>query len=161
MNYEQTFYYGSEGMEEAWPIFLGFGLFWLFLVIAFSIFMAICLHKVFEKQGKNGWIAIVPIYNMWVLLEMVDLPGWLILIPGANAIVTMIAYYKLSELFGKSSSYGLGLAFLPYIFLPILAFEKENQKIPASSSKANKFCPSCGKEVTKKSAFCQSCGNKL
>ena len=40
--------------------------------------MIISLWKIFKKAGKNGWEAIIPIYNFIVLLEIVELPMWYI-----------------------------------------------------------------------------------
>lgn len=98
-----------------------------------GIFGIICLWIVFKKAGKPGWTSIVPIYNIWVLLEIVGMKGafsLLILIPFVGVIIvgilTIIAYYKLAEKFGKSSAFGVGLIFLGYIFIAILAFDKNS-----------------------------------
>jgi hypothetical protein len=89
------------------------------------VLMIASLWKVYEKAGKPGWAAIVPIYNIVVLLEIVRKPVWwivLLIIPIANLIVAIIIYMQLAKSFGKSSGFGLGLVFLGFIFFPILAF---------------------------------------
>ena len=83
------------------------------------------LWKIFEKAGKPGWAAIIPIYNIIVLLEIVNKPVWwivLILVPIVNLIVAVLIYVELAKCFGKSAGFGIGMVFLGFIFLPILAF---------------------------------------
>ncbi len=86
--------------------------------------------KVNEKAGKPGWAAIIPIYNIIVLLEMVGRPTWwvlLFLIPGVNAIAMIIVCIDLAKSFGQGAGFGLGLALLPPIFFPILGFSQKYQ----------------------------------
>jgi len=48
------------------------------------------LWRVFTKAGKPGWAALIPIYNLIVLLQIVGKPAWwllLFLIPGVNVIM--------------------------------------------------------------------------
>ena len=83
------------------------------------------LWKVFEKAGKPGWAAIVPIYNLVVLLEIVGKPLWwiiLFLIPLVNLVVAILVMIVLAEKFGKSAAFGIGLALLGFVFIPILGF---------------------------------------
>jgi hypothetical protein len=94
----------------------------LVVYLLIVVLMIASLWKVYEKAGKPGWAAIVPIYNIVVLLEIVRKPVWwivLLIIPIANLIVAIIIYMQLAKSFGKSSGFGLGLVF---IFFPILAF---------------------------------------
>jgi Family of unknown function (DUF5684) len=51
------------------------------------------LWRVFTKAGKPGWAALIPIYNLIVLLQIVGKPAWwllLFLIPGVNLIVLIL-----------------------------------------------------------------------
>jgi len=105
--------------------FLAFGSAFLFIGLAISIFMIICMWKVYVKAGKPGWAAIVPIYNIVVLLEIVKKPVWwliLLLIPIVNFIVIILIYVELAKAFGQGVGFALGLIFLSIIFFPILAF---------------------------------------
>jgi hypothetical protein len=81
------------------------------------------MWKVFEKAGQPGWAAIVPIYNMYVLVVEIakkDMVWFLlsIFVPFA-AIIPMM---DVAEKFGKDRMYGLGLYFLGFIFFPMLGF---------------------------------------
>ena len=81
--------------------------------------------KIFVKAGKPGWAAIIPIYNVIVLLQIVQKPLWwilLLLIPLVNFVVAIIVNLELARRFGKGTAFGLGLAFLSFIFAPILGF---------------------------------------
>lgn len=79
----------------------------------------------FEKAGKPGWASIIPIYNVIVMLEIAGKPLWwiiLLLVPCVNIVVAIILYIAIAERFGKGPAFGIGLAFLPFIFFPILGF---------------------------------------
>jgi hypothetical protein len=103
----------------------GFGAgFWIIWCIVFIIQIA-AMWKVFQKAGKPGWAAIVPIYNVIVLLDIAGKPWWwilLCLIPLVNIIVLIIVYVSLARNFGKGVGFALGLMFLSFIFFPILAW---------------------------------------
>ena len=95
----------------------------IYLVIAVIVIAS--LWKVFTKAGKPGWAAIIPIYNLYVLLQIVGRPWWwllLMLIPIVNFIIAIIVYIDLAKSFGKGVGFGIGLLFLSFIFLPILGF---------------------------------------
>ena len=97
---------------------------WIISMIA-SVLMIISMWKIFKKAGKNGWEAIVPVYNIIVLLEISEIPVWQIvfyIIPFANIYIMFKQYIELSKKFGKSTGFGVLTAFFPIICLPILAF---------------------------------------
>jgi hypothetical protein len=81
--------------------------------------------RVFQKAGRPGWSAIVPIYNAYVLLRISNKPGWwlaLMFVPGVNIVCSVLASVSLAERFGRSVAFGVGLAFLGFLFYPVLAF---------------------------------------
>ena len=93
--------------------------------LAFAVLMIASMWKVFTKAGEPGWAAIVPIYNILVLLKIVGKPAWwvvLALIPFVNLIVFVILSLNLAQSFGKSAGFGIGLLLLPFVFYPILGF---------------------------------------
>jgi hypothetical protein len=110
-------------MEESGGAIFGllFMVIWLVVVIA----IIASVWKVFTKAGKPGWACIVPIYNVIVLLEIINRPLWwflLLLIPLVNLIVAIIISIDVARAFGKETGFGLGLFFLGFIFYPILGF---------------------------------------
>ncbi len=83
------------------------------------------IWKTFEKAGKPGWAAIIPIYNVIVMLEIADKPLWWIIlffIPLVNIVVAILVCIAFAEKFGKGAGFGVGLALLGFIFFPILGF---------------------------------------
>ena len=83
------------------------------------------LWKAFEKAGKPGWAAIVPIYNVWVMAEIAGKPGWwglLCLIPIVGIVIAILISLGVATAFGKGAGFGIGLALLGFIFWPILGF---------------------------------------
>ncbi len=46
------------------------------IYLAIIALMLAGMWKVFEKAGKPGWAAIIPIYNLIVLLDIVGKPIW-------------------------------------------------------------------------------------
>lgn len=83
------------------------------------------MWKAFEKAGQPGWAAIIPIYNLYVLTKVAGRPGWwvlLLLIPIVGLIVIILLSIDVAGKFGRGAGFGLGLAFLSFIFWPILGF---------------------------------------
>jgi len=53
-----------------------FGIGIIIFFIAIAVIMIASFWKIFEKAGEAGWQAIIPIYNIYVLLKIVGKPGW-------------------------------------------------------------------------------------
>ena len=73
-------------------------------MIIIWVIMVIAHWKIYEKAGKPGWAAIIPIYNVIVLLEIVGKPVWwiiLFLIPCVNIIFAIWVTNLLSKALGK------------------------------------------------------------
>jgi hypothetical protein len=113
---------GSPEVPQMNPVVGGvMGIIWLAVVIL----MIASLWKVFTKAGQPGWAAIIPIYNLYILCKVGGKSGWwvlLLLIPFVNFIIAIILCIAIAERFGKGAGFGVGLAFLGFIFFPILAF---------------------------------------
>ena len=111
---------GSGGLIGA--LFGGaFMLIWL----AVAVLVLVSLWKIFEKAGKPGWAGIVPIYNIIVWLELVGRPIWwivLMFVPCVSIVVGILLCIDLAKAFGKDAGYGVGMALLPFVFFPMLAF---------------------------------------
>jgi hypothetical protein len=116
---------GFSGSAVLWIVWL------IFIVVVIA-----SMWKVFDKAGKPGWAAIIPIYNTIVILQIAGKPLWwflLFLIPLVNIVIAIIVYIDFAKSFGKGTGFGLGLAFLGFIFFPILAWgDAQYQGPPAS-----------------------------
>lgn len=116
---QQNGFDGSSTMGAGMGV--GFAIFWLAIVVL----MVASLWKVFEKAGEPGWAAIIPIYNLIVLLKIAGKPAWwflLMLIPIVNFIVAIIVIMSLARNFGKGTGFGVGLLLLAPVFYPMLAW---------------------------------------
>ncbi len=101
------------------------------IYIAFIIFYIIVMWKIFVKAGQPGWGAIIPIYNIYLILKVAKRPGWwliLFLIPIVNVIILIILQFDIAKSFGKGVGFGFGLLLLGFIFYPILAFGNAKYK---------------------------------
>lgn len=97
----------------------------------------IAMWKVFTKAGKPGWAVLIPVYNLFVLLEIVGRPAWwliLMLIPLVNFVIMFILAFDLAKSFGKGAGFALGLIFFNLIFFLILGFGSAQYVGPAAAS---------------------------
>jgi ABC-type sulfate transport system permease subunit len=111
---------GQSGTGESTGEFIA-----VVIYIAVVVLMVAGMWKTFEKANQPGWGAIIPIYNVILLLKVAGKPIWwlvLMIIPLANVIVGILVPIAVARNFGKGVGFGLGLLFLPFIFYPILGF---------------------------------------
>ena len=97
----------------------------LLIELAIVIVVLAGVWKTFEKAGKPGWAAVIPIYNLIVMLEIAGKPLWwivLFFIPLVNVVAAILVCIAFAEKFAKSPAFGVGLALLGFIFFPILGF---------------------------------------
>ena len=93
--------------------------------LAIIVLVIVAMWKVFVKAGEPGWAAIIPIYNIIVLLRVAGKPWWwvfLFIIPLVNIIIGILVSIDVAKNFGQTALFGIGLMFLGFIFYPILAF---------------------------------------
>jgi hypothetical protein len=105
------------------------------IFVAIYLFYGYCLGRIFQKAGRPLWEGFVPIYSVYVMLKIVGRPGWwliLYIIPIVNIVIPIIVYYDLARSFGKGVGFTLGLIFLSFIFIPILAFGDAQYVGPAA-----------------------------
>ena len=103
----------------------GMGIVGMVIMLAFIGLMIASMWKVYTKAGQPGWAAIVPIYNIIVLLKIVGKPWWWVIgfmIPFVNFILLIVIAVLLAKAFGKGIGFAIGLILLGFIFYPILAF---------------------------------------
>lgn len=118
-----------------------YGIIFLFTFIAWII-VTIAKYKIFEKAGIEGWKAIIPYYNAYVLtceLAGKDIVTFVLhFIPLANIYAAVVTNIALAKSFGKDEGYGIGLTFLRVVFYPMLAFSKSATYIGPGGVSSNK-----------------------
>ncbi|MGO9232444.1 MAG: DUF5684 domain-containing protein [Bryobacteraceae bacterium] len=85
------------------------------LFLAIAVVFAIGIWKVFVKAGQPGWAALIPFYNIYILLKIVGRPAWwlvLFLIPLVNLVILLLVAIDLAKAFGQSAVFGVVLLFL-------------------------------------------------
>lgn len=116
---------GAAGAGASIFIMVCSCLFWLVFVLGYVVAPIAAMWIIFTKAGKPGWAAIVPIYNLFVLTEIIEKPIlWFILclIPCVNFAMLFMYNIELAKKFGKDALYGVGMAIFPFIFHLMLAF---------------------------------------
>ncbi len=91
------------------------------------IIYVILLWRIFRKAGRPGWLAIIPIVNAIVYIQVSGHSGWsilLYLIPIVNIVWSIVVAVHLANSFGKGGMFGFFLLWLLSIIgLIILAFD--------------------------------------
>jgi len=97
----------------------------IYILVAFNLFLITSAWIVFVKADRPGWACLLPIYNIILLLQIAGKPWWwffLYMLPVVGVVISLLHMIALAEAFGKGVGYGIGLVFLGFIFLPLLAF---------------------------------------
>ncbi|HKR81654.1 MAG TPA: DUF5684 domain-containing protein [Candidatus Saccharimonadales bacterium] len=95
------------------------------IILAVVIVIIIAgLWKTFQKAKQPGWAAIIPIYNLYIMLKIAGRPTWwllLYLIPLVNIVTHIVVAIDIAKAFGKTPAFGvIGLwlfSFIGYIML--------------------------------------------
>lgn len=104
-------------------------LFALAVVCLLFITQILSLAIIFKKIGHKAFYAFIPVYNVMKLMEILNMPKWMVLllfVPFVNVIgiiyLTILMGYKIGSLCRKNFFMKIGLMVLPILFYPILAF---------------------------------------
>lgn len=122
--------------SESSGILAGVGVTFVIIYLAVVIIAIAGVWKTFEKAGKPGWAAIIPFYNIYIMIEIVGKPGiWLLwmIIPCVNIVFLVWLYNLMSKSFGKEEGFTVGLVLLGFIFWPILGFGSAKYVGPSAS----------------------------
>lgn len=91
-----------------------------------SLVLAVAgIWKTFEKAGQPGWGAIIPIYNIYLMTQIAQKPGWwtiMFFIPLVNIIFAIMLFHEIAKRFGQGIGFTIGLLLLSFVFFPILGF---------------------------------------
>jgi hypothetical protein len=143
-----TYYYTTYPTQTVTPAdsaaaaALGFGFFVFFMLLFAAIYVvyAIFLGRIFKKAGQPAWIAWVPFYNDWKLLELGGQQGfWAVLaiVPIVNYVSLVfkyIAMYHVGKKLGKEGAFVLLAIFLPIVWLIWLGVDKSKWNDKGSSA---------------------------
>jgi hypothetical protein len=101
--------------------------------IAFYAYFAVALQTMAKKTNTpNGWMAWIPLLNVYLLLKVGGKPGWwliLLLIPLVNIVILIMVWMAVAERLNKPSWVGI-LMIIPgaNVIVPgYLAFASDNK----------------------------------
>lgn len=115
------------------------------IAVLYIVIPTIMLWGVFRKAGEPGWVAIIPVVNIYFLLKIARrTPLWIFLFISplfsqviakgesasmVHALLSLTSLFvwfsimhSLSAAFGKGFLFTIGLIFFGFIFVPVLAF---------------------------------------
>lgn len=134
------------GMGALFGALGGLIIFFLLVLVAVSIFEIIATWKFFQKCGKNGWEAIIPIYNSWIKVEIAGLNWWWFLLLIFSVIVQLsgsddykilisiiplfanfVCNYNLAKKFHQDTGFAILMTLFSWVIIPIMAFSNKYQ----------------------------------
>ena len=121
--------YGISDTTGLLSVFVGIWTFIMIFALVASVVMVVSMWKMFDKAGKPGWTAIIPIYNIYIMCEIAGKEWWYILllcVPLVNIYAMFVIYDGIAKKFGKTTGFTIGMMFLPFIFFTILGFSKNS-----------------------------------
>jgi hypothetical protein len=83
-------------------------------VIGYVIYV-VAVWPVFAKAGRPGWGAIIPIYNIYLMVKIAGYHGALVIlyfIPVVNIVVSIIVAIGVGRAFGKGGGFSFFLLWL-------------------------------------------------
>lgn len=127
LEFAMGFAKAASGVEPA-GFFAGI-MTWLIVMtiicLAISILICIGWMKVFNKCGREGWAAFIPIYNLIVMCQITEVPIWYMFVPFVNIFGLWKVAEGFDEKFGKNGSIKIILFLFPYVGYPMLGFGKD------------------------------------
>lgn len=125
MNYDTNTDYSALGLLFG----VVFVLIYLVVIAGVYALFSWLLSRVFRKAGIAEWKAWVPIYNLWVFLELGGQPGWiaiLAVIPIASVVAAVfmcIAAYYIGLAFAKQGAWVVLYIFVPWLWIAIVGLD--------------------------------------
>lgn len=109
------------------------------LLMLYVVGTILGLWFVFKKAGVAPWKALVPVYNMFVWVQVCGKPWtWymLLLIPGINIFMFLLLVDETAKVFGRKSFWEqTGAVLLPCVYLPIVGLSDWRYEKPKKLTK--------------------------
>lgn len=171
----------EEKIAALLGVSIGLMIFLFLIIIAFYIIYVVALAKLFNKAGEDGWKAIIPFYNIFVLIQIAGLNWWYFLIAisgticsilgidGLNYIcnlaslaVNFFIFYNLAKKM-KQQPVGFAVAsiFVAPIITMVLGFSSKYTYDNTIVVSPNGPIGDVNSENANKEKYCLGCGVKL
>ncbi len=95
------------------------------ITLLFSVLVIVSCNNIFKVSNKKIITLFIPLYNLLILLDIVNLNRWnyiLLLFPVTNVFIIMIILYRLSIVFHTTKTFAFGLILFPVVYLPALNY---------------------------------------
>jgi len=107
----------------------------------FYIVNGLVFFKVFQKAGKKGWEAFIPVYNEFTILQIIDRPKWwlvFIFLPGLDLLFAFVVLVEMAKCFGKFKLWEQAAAVLfGFIYFTYLGLSKNEKFYGPGYAKAS------------------------
>ncbi|MGB0165656.1 MAG: signal peptidase I [Luteibaculum sp.] len=105
-----------------------------YIVLALTVLtQCVSLPLLFAKAGRKSWEGAIPVYNWFIWTLVIKKPRYwavVMLFPGVNLIMLAVLNVELANVFNQRKLQDHLLAvFLPFVFLPYLAFSKKPEYV--------------------------------
>lgn len=98
--------------------------------LVFTGFIAAGLFLIFKKSGEQGWKAFIPIYNLVILLKIIQKPLWFVVLIIVPLISNLLLPYIFIQIFRKWGIHNFWKILAGNVFLlisiPILGFSRRS-----------------------------------
>ena len=77
---------------------------WLIFLILLNLIHFLGTHKLYQKAGKKAYQALIPVYNIAVILKIIKRPWWwlfLFILPTINLIMCAVLWVETLKVFGR------------------------------------------------------------
>lgn len=114
----------------------------LIITLVIYALYAFLLGRIFKKAGVTQWIAWVPFYNTWKMLELGGQQGFwaiLVILPVVNIVSYVfmyIAMYHIGLKLAKEGWFVILAIFIPLVWLAVLAFDSSKWDSPNQALKS-------------------------
>ncbi len=104
---------------------------YMILSILFFVASLAGLYRIFQKAGYKGWTALIPFFNLYIWLKVVDKPLWwylFLILPFINVFTLLLMVVETLKCFRKDGlgEQALGVLF-PFVYLPYLGFSPQEK----------------------------------
>lgn len=110
----------------------------MLIFIPITILRVIGLWKMFEKAGRPGWEALIPVYSIYIMIKLSGRPTWWIiwyLIPVINLIFMLGLRVDFARCYGKYKfvEHAASVIFA-FIAFPVWGFDKDTRYLGMSAT---------------------------
>ncbi|MCD4736260.1 MAG: signal peptidase I [Bacteroidales bacterium] len=114
----------------------------LSMILLFPVFFTIVVvfaWRLFEDAGYPGWQTLIPYYNIYIWLKIINKPLWwyiFIMIPFLGVFMIMLMLVESAKCYGKFALWEQGLAVVGFFgYLPYLGVSPSDKYIPHDKRK--------------------------